>query len=231
MTIAIMQPYLLPYIGYWQLINAVDTFVIYDDVNFIKRGFINRNVILENGRPQRFTLELKGASQNKLINEIEVGNNSLKLIKNFELNYKKTPFFDSAFPVLKDILDYPEKNLARFIGYSIKKMTDYLEIDTKLIYSSELDKNNELRAQNKLIDICQRLNSIHYINAINGKKMYQKEKFLEKNIKLNFLETNIVEYKQFGNKNNFISHLSIVDIIMYNEFKDIKKMLESYKLI
>ena len=81
MTVAIMQPYLFPYIGYWQLIHAVDTFVIFDDVNYIKKGYINRNNILVNGQKQTFTLELMSASQNKLINDIDIGNNIEKVME------------------------------------------------------------------------------------------------------------------------------------------------------
>src|SRR5690606_19151193 len=111
MKIAIMQPYLFPYIGYWQLINAVDTFVIYDDVSFINKGYINRNYILLSGKPQRFTLELSKASQNKLINEIEVGNNQNKILRTISFSYKKAPFYKKAFSLIEDIFQQKEKNL------------------------------------------------------------------------------------------------------------------------
>ncbi len=118
MIVAIMQPYLFPYIGYWQLIKAVDTFVIFDDVNYINKGYINRNSILISGKSQKFTLELVSASQNKLINEIEVGNNSKKLLKTIEMAYKKAPYFYDVFLMIEDILNNKEKNLAKLKGYS-----------------------------------------------------------------------------------------------------------------
>lgn len=109
MTLAIMQPYLFPYIGYWQLINAVDTFVIYDDVNFIKQGYINRNSILSNGKSQQFTLELIGASSNKLIKEIEIGNNANKILKTIKQSYIKAPLFENVIILLEEILTNKEK--------------------------------------------------------------------------------------------------------------------------
>lgn len=224
-----MQPYFLPYIGYWQLIDAVDIFVIYDDVNFIKKGYINRNSILVGEKLHKFTLELKEASQNKLINEIKIGNNCNKLLKSFEFNYKKAPYFKSVFPILKDILSQDEKNLANFIAYSLKKISGYLDIDTKFIFSSEINKNNDLKAQSKLINICQSLKTQYYISAINGVKLYNKEKFKENNINLSFLDTKIIEYHQATNK--FIPNLSIVDILMNNDKFIIDKMLKSFKLI
>ena len=229
MKLAIMQPYFFPYIGYWQLINAVDTFVIFDDVNFIKKGYINRNSILLNGKPHIFTLELIGASQNKLINEIEIGSNSRKILKTIEMSYKKSPYFYIVFPIIKDILDNKEKNLAKFIGHSLEKISNYLEMDTKFIYSSDIRKNNSLKAQDKILEIASLLKSTDYINAIDGQKFYDKERFSQENIQLNFLDTEITEYKQF--ENEFESHLSIVDILMFNSIEDINNILSKFKLI
>lgn len=229
MTLAIMQPYLFPYIGYWQLINAVDTFVIYDDVNFIKKGYINRNSILVGGKSQQITLELIGASQNKLINEIEVGNNSKKLLKTIEMSYKKAPHFQDVFPLLDSILNKQEKNLAKFIAYSLEKISNYLNLNTKFIYSSDIEKNNELKAQDKILKISKILNTSKYINAIGGKELYNKDDFKNENIQLDFLDTKITEYKQF--KNEFVPYLSIIDIMMFNSKEEVKNMLNRYELV
>jgi len=229
MTLAIMQPYFFPYIGYWQLINAVDTFVIYDDVNYIKQGYINRNSILVGGNAQKVTLEVMGASSNKLINEIQVGNNAKKLLKSIDQAYKKAPQYEIVFPLLQEILENQEKNLAEFLGNSIQKIVAYLEIDTKIIYSSDLEKDNELKAQGKILDICQRLEVSCYINAIGGQALYSKEDFSDKSIELNFIKTELIEYKQF--KNDFVPYLSIIDIMMFNPKRDIQNMLNSYTLV
>lgn len=229
MMLAIMQPYFLPYIGYWQLIDVADTFVIYDDVNYINKGYINRNSISSNGKLQKFTLELIGASQNKLINEIEIGSNCLKLLKTFELNYKKAPQFKNVFPIFEDILNQKEKKLSKFIEFSLIKVSNYLGINTKFIFSSEIDKDNTLKAQSKLIDICQKLKARFYISAINGIKLYDKKKFQENNISLSFLDTEIIKYQQSRDK--FLSHLSIIDVMMYNDISNIKKMLKKYKFV
>ena len=228
MKLAVMQPYFFPYIGYWQLINSVDSFVIFDDVNFIKKGYINRNSILENGKCQRITLELIGASQNKLINEIEVGDNSRKILKTIEMSYKKSPYFHIVFPIIKDILNNKEKKLAKFLGYSIKRISEYLEIDTRFIYSSDIEKDNALKAQDKILDLSKKLEATSYINAIGGKDLYEKMRFKENFISLNFLETEFTHYDQL--KDGFTPCLSIIDIVMFNSVKDIKTMLEKYTL-
>ena len=223
-----MQPYFFPYIGYWQLLSAVDTFVIYDDVNFIKKGYINRNSILNDGHEQRITLELIGVSQNKLIKEIEVGFNREKILKNITHAYKKAPEYKKVFPLIRNILENPEKNLAKFLGNSIQKISGYLEINTKIIYSSDIEKDCTLKAQVKILDICQRLGASHYINAVGGQELYSQEVFRNKEIELHFLQTELLEYKQF--KNEFVPYLSIIDVMMFNSKEVTQKMLNSYKL-
>lgn len=229
MKLAIMQPYFFPYIGYWQLINSADTFVIYDDVNYIKQGYINRNSILVGNKAQRITLQVIGASSNKMINDVQTGNNTKKLLKGIEQAYKKAPKYEKVFPLIQLILSNPEKNLAKFLCKSIKNISDYLEISTKIISSSGLNKDNNLKAQDKVLDICQRLEASHYINSIGGQELYSKEAFATNGVELNFLEHEIIEYNQFGNK--FVPYLSIIDVMMFNDIDIIKDMLNRYKLV
>lgn len=229
MTIAIMQPYFLPYIGYWQLINAVNLFVIFDDVSFINKSFINHNNILINCKKQQFTLELIKASQNKIINTIMIGNNQEKLLKTIKMAYQKAPYFINIFPIIEKILLQEEKNLSKFIGFSLEEISTYLGMDTQFIYSSDVNKNNDLKAQNKIIEICKKLKATNYINPIGGQELYNKKVFEYENITLNFLKTDFIEYKQF--KNEFIPYLSIIDILMFNSIDKIKNMLEKYTLI
>lgn len=228
-SVAINQPYLFPYITYWQLINSVDTFVIADNMNYINKGYINRNNILIDGKAHIFTLDLVAASQNKLINEIEIGKNCAKILKSLERSYGRAPYFQDVFLLIKSILEFPEKNLAKFITNSLKKISNYLEIDTKFIYLSDIEINNNLKAQDKIIDICERLKAKNYINLIGGQELYSKERFKEHDIKLNFIETEIVEYRQF--ENEFIPYLSIIDIMMFNSKEEVINMLDRYKLI
>jgi hypothetical protein len=230
MKIGIMQPYFLPYIGYFQLINAVDNYVIYDDVNFIKGGWINRNRLLLNGTDFMFNLILVGASPNKLINEIKVSDNQVKLLKTVETVYKKAPFFADVFPMIEHILNYEDKNLGHFIGNSFIQIANYLDFNTELIYSSDIkEKNSSLKAQAKVINICSVLGTTEYFNAIGGMELYNKVDFDNKNIKLRFLKTNTIEYKQF--KNEFVPNLSILDVMMFNSVEEINVMLDKYELI
>lgn len=229
MKLGIMQPYFLPYIGYFQLIKLVDTYVIADDLNFIKNSYIKKNSILDNGAPALISLELIGASQNKLINEIDVGNNTDKVLTAIQRRYAKAPYFKDIFSLLQTILSSKEKNLARFLGYSLMEISSYLGMQTKFLYSSEIEKNNDLKFDARIMDICKRVGADHYINAIGGQELYDKDKFATEGIKLSFIDTDDIEYKQFDKE--FVPNLSIIDVLMFNSKDEIKTMLDAYKLV
>lgn len=232
--IAIMQPYLFPYIGYWQLLNAVDEFVVYDDVNYIKKGWINRNNILLDTHSHLLTLSLLHASQNKLINEIEIlddGKNKEHFLHIIENSYKKAPYFNEVQPLLEQIILNSENNIAKYIYFSLLKISEYLEIKSKLLVSSNIEKNNALKGDDKIAHICQILNANIYINPIGGMDIYHEEKFTGKNMQLYFIETDFskIKYTQF--RNEHIKGLSIIDVMMFNSVSEIKEMLEAYNLI
>ncbi|MBU3127163.1 WbqC family protein [Clostridium tagluense] len=232
MKLGIMQPYFFPYIGYWQLMNAVDKYVIYDDVNFIKGGWINRNQILMNGEGKMINMQMYNASPNMLINEVGVlGNPSYnkKLLRTIESCYKKAPQYANAFPVIESIINQDEKNLARYLEYSIRQICTYLSIDIEIIVSSTIDKNNDLRGQDKVIEICKELGADEYFNAIGGQDLYSYEDFAAEEIKLSFLKTETVEYQQF--KDEFVPNLSIIDVMMFNSIEDIKNKLQIYEIL
>lgn len=229
MTVGIMQPYLFPYIGYFQLIHAVDQFVIYDDVNHIVRGWINRNNILVNGEKQLFSISLLGASSNKRINEIDILDDFEKFEKTMALAYAKAPHKEQVLALIADICSYPGRNLAQFIGNSLKKITDYLGIETEFLYSSSLKKDNSLRGQDKIIAICKERRASTYINAIGGMELYDKAAFETSGIELKFIKSLPITYKQFDNE--FVPNLSIIDVMMFNSPEEIRTMLANYELI
>ena len=229
MKLGIMQPYFLPYIGYFQLIEAVDKFVIYDDVQFIKGGWINRNNILLNNRRFLFNLLLKGASSNKLITDIHVQENQSKLIKTIESAYKKAPMYNIVFPLFLQIMSFKEKNLARFVGNSIEELCKYMRIHTQLVYSSDLKKDSSLKAQEKILHICRLLDVDNYLNAIGGQVLYTKSDFENCGVRLNFIKTELISYKQFNDE--FIPNLSIIDILMFNSIEEVDVMLNKFELV
>ena len=232
MKLAIMQPYIFPYIGYFQLIKAVDKFVLYDDVNFINRGWINRNRILVNGQDSMFTIPLKDASQNKLINEIDVNwdnNWKGKFLKTIEQAYKKAPFYENILPIIEKTIDVEEVQFSKIIENNVRLICEYLDIKTEIVSSSTIYQNTNKKAQERILDICLQEKANHYINPIGGSELYDKEDFAKENMQMNFIKSLPVEYKQF--KNDFVPWLSIIDVLVFNSKEEINKFLDNYELV
>jgi hypothetical protein len=233
MKLAIMQPYFMPYIGYFQLINSVDEFVIYDNIQYTKKGWINRNRILVNGKDQLFTLPIKKDSDyldivERTISETWV-KERIKLLNVIQSSYVKAPYFKEVNELIKDCLLDNETNLFKFLLNILNKINNYLNISTPIKISSDIKINHSLKSQNKVLSICGEQKASTYINAIGGTELYDKEIFSQQNITLNFIKSENIEYKQFNNK--FIPWLSIIDVMMFNSVEDIKKYLNSYTLI
>ena len=230
-----MQPYFFPYIGYFQLINYADTFIFYDDVNFIKKGWINRNRVLVNGEIKYITVPLSHASQNKKINQINISDKlydkwKQKNLRTIYQSYCKAEFFKPVFKMIVEVLEKNETlHISTISKKSVINILHYLEIQTKIIDSSEIYNNQFLTSQNRVIDICKKEAATEYINLAGGMELYSSEEFFKNEIKLKFLEANLSSY--FQPNTSFFSGLSIIDILMNNSVDHIKKQLEDYTII
>jgi hypothetical protein len=229
MKLGIMQPYFMPYLGYWQLMAAVGTYVVYDDVNYIKGGWVARNNILLNGQKHMFTITLNGASPNKLFNEITIKDDFKKFSRLIESAYRKAPYYNDVVALLEKIYNYEDKSLGAFMLNSFQVILDYLGLKTKLILSSSLNKDNNLRGKDKVKSICRLLDADTYYNAIGGQELYEKDDFKNLGIELFFLRSELSKYNQFNNE--FVEGLSMIDILMFNSPEDVNNMLNSYQLV
>lgn len=231
MKLAIMQPYFFPYIGYWKLINIVDTFVVYDNIEYTKKGWVNRNRILSNGNEFLFTIPLKKDSDYKYIVEREISLNfdKKKFLCQIENFYSKAPYFEVVLPLIYDIVMFDDNNLFNYLFNSIKKTSDYLGLRLKFVISSHIEIDHNLKSQDKVIAICKALNTKEYYNPIGGIELYSKQKFEEESICLKFIKSKDLSYKQFND--NYIGQLSIIDVMMFNSPQEIRKMLNQYELI
>lgn len=233
MTLAIMQPYFLPYIGYMQLLNAVDTFVFYDDVAFINRGWVNRNRLLANGRELLFTIPLKDASQNRLINEIALSDEPKwrdKLLRTVEQSYRKAPQFAEVMPMTERIIRFQAPTIAEYCFHSFSELTAYLGITTRLVSSSSIYENSHLKAQERILDICRQEGAERYINPIGGTELYKPEPFAQLGCELRFIQPKSVPYPQLGTA-DFVPWLSILDILMNNAPAATLELLLDFDLI
>ena len=218
--IAICQPYFAPYIGYFQLINAVDVFVSYDDVNFINKGWTNRNKIMINGNEKTLTIPLKNKSQFKRINETVVVWDSkyiTKFMKTMQVIYSRAKYKNEVLEIVTKVFDQKPDLISNLALASIEEFCKYLDIDTTLKVSSIEGYEKTADRVKNLINICQAEGIHNYVNPIGGTKLYNKEEFHSHGVKLNFLE---------GSRS-----LSIIDVCMNTSKEEVKERLTECRLI
>lgn len=227
-----MQPYFFPYIGYWQLINAVDTFVIYDNIQYTKKGWINRNRYLQNEKDYLFSIPLvKNSDYLDIVDrDIAPTFDKKKLINQLQNAYAKAPYKLDALDVISEIITYENNNLFDYIHHSVQNICSFLNIQTDIIISSHIKGDDKiLKGQDRVINIVKQLHGQKYINAIGGQELYSKEEFLEHKITLNFIKSKNIIYQQLTNE--FVPWLSIVDVMMFNSPERINEMLDDYELL
>ncbi|MDO1501091.1 WbqC family protein [Winogradskyella maritima] len=235
MTLGIMQPYFFPYFGYIQLIYAADTFIIYDDVNFIKGGWINRNRIVINGVPHFFTVPLEQSSSFKKISDIEINEDKYdrfktKFLKTIRQTYIKANNFGDFYPKLEEFFNRPfVSSISELSTETLTFVFDYLGKKVNIIYNKDILKQTaHLGGEERILDICRKLNASKYINLSGGVDLYNKTTFDSHGIELKFLSMDELKYSQ--GSNSFLPNLSIIDILMHNDKLSVIEYLKNYSL-
>lgn len=231
-TVAVMQPYFMPYIGYYQLIAAADLFVVYDQIKYTKKGWINRNRMLVDGRDAVFTLPLRHDDDAKDVADRQVAEtfDPDKLLRRMAAAYRRAPCFTETFAFLERVLGCPERNLFRFLFASLQEACRHLGITTELRPSSAVASDRSLTGQERVLDICRATGAAVYVNAIGGVSLYSREAFADRGVTLRFLRPAPFEYRQFGD--DFVPWLSIIDVLMFNPPAVVRARLESgYELV
>lgn len=228
MKLGIMQPYIFPYIGYFQLINAVDRFVVYDDVAFIKQGWINRNQVLLNGQAHMFTVPISNASSFTTIGRTEINKKlygawKQKFFKTLTMAYAKAPCYDAANDLITSVFNNDCDTISELATKSIYATCLYLGIATEFVLSATQYMNSDLKAKDRVQDICAKEGADTYINASGGKALYDKSDFERCGLKLQFIAPHRVTYTQY--RNEFVPWLSIIDVMMFNSPEVIKGFL------
>ena len=232
MKVAIMQPYFLPYIGYFQLAKAVDIFIVYDNIKFTKKGWINRNRFLQNGSDALFSLPLKKGSDSLLVCERVLAETFRRdqLLAQLFHAYKNAPFFAHTFPLVETLVNFPDDNLFEYLHHSLVELFKHLGITAKLVVSSTVPIDHSLKKEYKVAALCAAVNASSYINAIGGMELYSREFFQERGLELGFIKPRVFEYPQFSN--TFVPWLSIIDVLMFNPLDRVIEVVSTnYEII
>ena len=256
MRLAIMQPYFMPYIGYFQAIVAVDKYILYSNLNFIKEAWMNRNrLLMRDGTIVLTTVPLRGKSSNVMIYDVEIDNAQpwkTKFLRTVQMCYSRKPYYEEIYPILVDIMAKEYRllkdlnaasiiTIARSLGITNQIETDntqYLLME-QLLQNIEsdysqlpyLEKTRPIRKVARVIEMCHRENADHFLNAIGGQQLYSKEEFLQYGIRLNFVQTDTIQYRQDTKTGEFVPNLSIIDVLMNNGITATRKFLSQYTLV
>ncbi len=231
--LAIMQPYLFPYIGYFQLVSAVDIFVVYDDVNYMKQGWVNRNNVLVDNKAHRFTLPVKAASSFALIKDVEVDPRAYrpwreKFLRTLTQAYSKAPYVKKVTELVSSVLKVDATHIAEISRDSVFAVSAEIGLSPCFVPSSRTFGNADLKAQVRVLDICRQVGAGQYVNAIGGTELYRSSAFKEAGCSLSFLKPGLSHYNQF--KGPFVAGLSIIDVLMFNEPVAIGSLLHDNEL-
>ncbi len=231
MKLSVMQPYLFPYIGYFHLISASDKFVCYNDVHFIKQGWINRNRILLNGEAHTFSVPVKNISSHTLIRETEIDYHldwRKKLLKTIQSAYSKAPNFEIVFPLISKLFESKPRYISELAIESIKLVLNYADFKVDLIEDASRYENSALKGENRVIDICKKEKASEYFNLPGGKELYNYTTFEKNNIQLRFIQPDFIEYSQ--QIKDFIPGLSAIDVMMFNSGEGTKEIMNAYRI-
>ncbi|MGR3896716.1 MULTISPECIES: WbqC family protein [Pseudomonas] len=226
MKLAIMQPYLFPYTGYFNLVAQVDKFVFYDDVNFIKNGWINRNRLFLSGDVRYFTVPLSGGSPNLKIAEVKCqsqGAWSRKILESIKQSYGKAPHFNSTFDLIKEVLETNPESIAILAKRSVQMIAERLGYSTIFEQTSKIYDNSALSGMSRVIDICVKESAHTYINLPGGKDLYDPQAFKANSIDLVFSRPGFLAYQQFDRI--FQPGLSILDVMMFNDLTACREII------
>lgn len=237
MKLGIMQPYFFPYLGYFALIKYTDKWIVFDTVQYIERGWINRNRIINPTKPEDMyiNIPLENHHRDILIKDVLISNNENykeKILSQLWTSYKKRAnYFNNVYKLVEDVLSLNTRSITELNVYALKKVNDYLNIPFNYEIFSKMNLTiDEVHDSGEwALNISKALNASEYVNPPGGIELFAKEKFAQNDIALKFLRINLKPYNQ--KKAKFIEGLSIIDVMMFNNTETINKMLEDYEII
>lgn len=227
-----MQPYFFPYIGYYQMAAAVDRFLFYDDVNFIKGGYIARNKLLINGTDWLFSVPLAGASSNQLIQDVRLDMDKWpswkeKFLRTVDQNYRKAANYLAGRSLLAEVMELTNDRVAGLAERSVQLVLERLGRSVRFERTSEMALRHDLKFEERLLYICQREHITHYIQSEGGTSLYKGATWRAQGLSLQFIRPTGMKYPRHG---AWVPGLSMLDALLHVPFKDLDPLLDQYEL-
>jgi len=236
MNLGIMQPYFMPYLGYFSLIKHTDRFILFDTVQFIRHGWIERNRILkQDGTWQYIQVPIiKPNGRDTIIKDVKINNDldwENRIIAQLQHYKKKAPYYKETIELLTDVFSQRFDDIVTLNQVSLEKVCEYLGIkrSTEVFSKMGLDIEDATAPDEWALNICKAIpGADEYWNPIGGLSFFNRTKYENAGIKIYFQELVLTTYRQLGNE--FEPGLSIIDVMMFNSPETINQMLDNYKL-
>lgn len=226
--IAVMQPYFFPYVGTYQLAQAVDEFVFFDDVNFIKKGYIHRNAVLLDGQAHPFTVPVQDASQNRPICDHHYTGDWQPFLNLLHRAYRRAPCFDAGYALVEAVAKHGDDNVARKNALSFVRVFEYLGLEKTWSVASAHALPTEIRGPRRILALCRALGATAYVNASGGRTLYEAGDFEREGVDLRFLASQTDAYPQLGHA--FVPNLSMIDLLMHLRPAEVTARLMQFRL-
>jgi hypothetical protein len=229
--VALMQPYFLPYLGYFQLIAASDCFVVYDNVQFIKNGWIERNRYLLEGEAKWFGVPLAKGSHSQMIMERQVSAHfdMASLINKLAFAYRKAPHVERTLTWLEALLKLPAQNIAELNELALRSCCSLLKLNTPIIRASEWAPSSHSRGQDRVIEVIKSVGGTSYLNPAAGGSLYEADDFAQAGYALELLKPSLPVYAQHNKP--FVPALSILDALMFNEVETVSAWVRQGEIL
>ena len=231
-TIAVMQPYLFPYLGYFQLIAAADVFVLGDDLQYVRSGWVNRNRILQSDQARLVTFPLKKDRFQLQINQRQLcdyfSEEAERLIHLIAEAYAEAPYFAQVMPLIERLIRFPQQNVALYAEHAIREICTFLQIETPIMRSSDLILGHPADKQERVTRIAHTFEADTFMTPQGGSVIYDRDRFARNGLKVRFFRMDAVDYPQFGAP--FVANLSIIDVLMFNCVEQVQQRLTQFQL-
>lgn len=236
MKLGIMQPYFLPYLGYISLIKHTDRFILFDTVQFIRHGWIERNRVLKQNEGWLYIqVPLIKTGRDTLIKDIQINNVENwknKILSQLQIYKKIAPNYFKVIKLLDEVFEDEYFNIVHLNKRALEKICDYLGINRKIDVFSEMNLEIETAKEPDewALNICKALgNANEYWNPAGGMTFFDKSKYENSGIVLKFQKVVLSPYNQ--KRTEFEDGLSIIDVLMFNSVEEINLMLDNYSLL
>jgi hypothetical protein len=231
-SVAIMQPFFFPYLGYFSLMKHTDNWIVFDDIRYSNQAWGNRNRILKHPEGWAWiNVPVKDHKRETFYSNILIQNEinwKRKIINQFEYYKIHAPFYKDVLKIIQEVFSEDFSHLVDLNIHAMKKVCEYLKIDFKYTKFSEMNLgiNSVQHPGQWALEICKAIKSTNYVNPCEGHPIYDKKEYDDAGISLQFIINRVSPYDQ--KRAEFEARLSIIDVMMWNSVERVNELIDDF---